>query len=82
MKIEQLTFDPKRNDLELITKEHYNKQMALVRSILNLRDKEFSVRDAGMKIQVADSYIRMVFELGEEGMKDYWKKMYNYKESI
>ena len=40
MEAEELTVDPKRNDLDLITKEHYKKQMGAVKIILNFKKKD------------------------------------------
>lgn len=82
---EELVADPFINDLDSITKEHYYKQMAIVKTILNLKKKEFTAREVAMKIQVAYSYVVMVFEKGEEEMDNYWNNMYgikkDYKES-
>lgn len=80
MKTEKLTFDSYRNDLDLISEEHYNKQMSVVRTILNLGKKGLTVREIGMKVIIADSYIKMVIEKGEKEMGKYWEKMYEMKE--
>ena len=82
---EELVADPFINNLDLITEAHYNKQMAVIKTILNLNKKGLIKREIGMKVQVADSYIEMVILKGEEGMDKYWNNMYgikkDYKES-
>jgi len=76
METEELTVDPKRNDLDLITKEHYKKQTGVVKTILNLKEKGLTAREIAMKVQLADYYIEMVVFRGEEGMNKYWREMY------
>lgn len=77
---EELPVDSSLNDLDLITKKHYEKQMAVIKTILNLDKKGLFVREIGMKVQLSDSYVEMVVEKGEKEMDKYWKKMYNIKE--
>ncbi len=80
--IEELVPNPNINNLDLLTEAHYNKQMAVVKTILNLDKKGLTVREIGMKVQVADTYIGMVILRGEEGMNKYWRKMYRMKEEV
>lgn len=82
MKIEELFSNPSINDLDLITEEHYNKQMSTVKTILNYDKKGLTVREIGMKLQLADTYIEMVILEGEEKMNKYWKEIYGMKEKI
>ena len=79
METEELTVDPKRNDLDLITKEHYKKQMGAVKIILNFKKKGLTAREIAMKVQLAEYYIEMVIFRGEEGMDKYWADMYKMK---
>ncbi len=78
--IEELVPNPNINNLDLLTEAHYNKQMAVVKTILNLDKKGLTVREIGMKVQVADTYIGMVISRGEEQMNEFWRQMYKIKE--
>lgn len=80
MIIEELAADPSLDDMGLLTEAHYKKQMATVKTILNLDKKGLTVREIGMKVVNAESYVKMVIEEGEEEMNEYWRKMYKMKE--
>lgn len=82
MEEEQLKYDPKKNDLNLIAIGHYKRQMLMLRTILNLKEEGYGIREVGMKVQVADSYIAMVFSRGEKQMIEYWKEVYEMGEEV
>lgn len=78
--IEELPVDPSFNDLDLITQKHYEKQMAVVKTVINFMNKGMNEEETGRKVQLAASYVAMVFMKGEKEMNNYWRKLYGMKE--
>jgi len=67
------------DDMERLNNKHYEKQMEMVRYILNLKRKGFDVKDATTKSQLAYSYVEMIYNKSEEYMDKYWRELHNVK---
>lgn len=67
------------NDMERLNNKHYEKQMSIVRHILNIKKKGFDSQYAASKVQLAQSYVDMVYREGEENMDKYWRKSHGVK---
>ncbi len=67
------------NDMERLNNKHYDKQMEVVKYILNLKKRGLDLGNASIKAQLAPSYIEMVWGEGLEKMEDYWRKMHKIK---
>ena len=67
------------DEMESLNNKHYEKQMEMVRYILNLKKKGVDIRTATTKSQLAQSYVEMVYGLGEDQMDCYWRKAHRIK---